>query len=133
MSEIVIGQKAAMSKTITESDVYSFAGLSGDFNPAHVNEVYAQGTMFKTRIAHGMLSAGLLSAVIGMQLPGPGTIYLGQTLQFRAPVKIGDTITACVSVKEIIREKSRAVLDTRCINQDGKEVIIGEAVVLYPQ
>ena len=91
--DIAVGQSASFSKTITEWDVYTFAGLSGDLNPAHINEEYAKTTRFGGRIAHGMLSAGLISAVIGMQLPGPGTIYLGQELSFRAPVRIGDTVT----------------------------------------
>ena len=94
IDQLSIGQRATFSKTISESDVYLFAGVTGDVNPAHINESYASETHFKTRIAHGMLSAGLISAVLGTQLPGPGSIYLSQTLQFIAPVHIGDTITA---------------------------------------
>ena len=94
ISELKVGDAAEFSKTISEADVYLYAGVSGDLNPAHINEAYAQNTFFKTRIAHGMLSAGFISAVLGMQLPGPGTIYMRQELSFRAPVRIGDTVTA---------------------------------------
>ena len=112
IDEMEIGQKATFSKTISESDVYMFAGVTGDVNPAHVNEAYAQTTPFKTRIAHGILSAGLISAVLGTQLPGPGAIYASQTLKFTAPVRIGDTITATATVKELIPERNRAVIET---------------------
>ena len=115
---ISVGQSASFTKTITESDVYTFAGLSGDLNPAHINEEYAKGTRFGGRIAHGMLSAGLISAVIGMQLPGPGTIYMGQTLKFLSPVRIGDTVTAQVKVTSIDEQRRRAVLETTCTNQE---------------
>ena len=110
-----------------------FAGVSGDLNPAHTDEVAASKTMFKGRIAHGMLSAGFISAAIGMHLPGPGTIYVGQTLNFTAPVHIGDTVTATVTVKEVNVEKNRAILETVCTNQDGKVVIKGEAKVMPPK
>jgi 3-hydroxybutyryl-CoA dehydratase len=113
--------------------VYLYAGLSGDLNPAHVNEAHAQKTFFKTRIAHGMLSAGFISAVLGMQLPGPGTIYLRQELNFMAPVRIGDTITARVEVIEKNAEKNRLRLRTNCTNQEGKIVIDGEALVMPPK
>ena len=110
--DIAVGQSASFSKTITEWDVYTFAGLSGDLNPAHINEEYAKTTRFGGRIAHGMLSAGLISAVIGMQLPGPGTIYMGQTLKFLSPVRIGDTVTIR-KAGEIIPPASRSCPSTR--------------------
>lgn len=127
-----IGQKASTTKTITETDVYLFAGITGDLNPAHVNEEYARTTRFGGRIAHGILSAGLISAVLGMNLPGPGSIYLSQTLNFTAPVRIGDTITATAEVVEIINGK-RLRLRTTCVNQRGETVVEGEAVVLPPR
>ena len=133
IDQLSIGQSATFSKTISESDVYLFAGVTGDVNPAHINEAYASGTHFKTRIAHGMLSAGLISAVLGTQLPGPGSIYLSQTLQFIAPVYIGDTITATATVKELLPQRNRAVVKTVCTNQDGAVVVQGEATLLPPQ
>lgn len=128
-----VGDAAEFGKTIAESDIYGFAGLTGDFNPAHVNEQYASQTPFKTRIAHGMFGAGLISAVLGMRLPGPGTIYLSQELKFLKPVRIGDTITARVEVAEVISEKNRLKLRTTCINQDGDLVIDGFALVMPPK
>ena len=94
IQEMKIGDHASVTKTVSETDVYLFAGITGDLNPAHTNEVAASKTMFKTRIAHGMLGAGFISAVLGMYLPGPGTIYMGQELKFTKPVHIGDTVTA---------------------------------------
>ena len=132
ISEIKIGDKASFQKTITEADVYMYAGVTGDLNPAHINQVVAKKSMFKDRIAHGMLSAGLISAVLGMQLPGPGTIYLGQELKFTAPVYFGDTISAEVEVIESVQEKNRIRLSTTCTNQDGKIVIKGVATVMPP-
>ena len=132
VQQLEIGQTASFSKTVTETDVYLFAGVTGDINPAHVNEEYAKNTMFKGRIAHGMLSAGLISAVLAMNLPGPGTIYIAQSLKFRAPVRFGDTITATVEVLEKNEEKNRATLKTVCTNQDGKVVLEGEATVMPP-
>lgn len=133
IEELQVGQAASFSKTISESDVYMFAGVTGDVNPAHVNEAYAQTTPFKTRIAHGILSAGLISAVLGTQLPGPGAIYASQTLKFTAPVHIGDTITARATIKELIPERNRAIVETVCRNQDGIVVTTGEAVLLPPK
>ncbi len=133
IDELNPGQTASFTKTISETDVYMFAGITGDFNPAHIDETYAKTTAFKTRIAHGMLSAGLISNVLGNQLPGPGTIYLQQQLNFRAPVVIGDTITATVEVVEIIREKKRVRLKTVCTNQDQVVVLDGEAVISPPR
>lgn len=130
INELTVGQKASFTKTISETDVYLFAGISGDINPAHLNENYAKDTFFKGRIAHGMLSASLISAVIGVQLPGPGSIYSSQTLNFLAPVRFGDTITATAEIKEIFTEKNRVTLKTYCTNQDGTIVTTGEALVL---
>ena len=128
-----VGQQASVTRTISESDVYLFAGITGDLNPAHTNEEYAKKTHFKTRIAHGMLSSGLISAVLGMKLPGPGTIYTGQTLKFLAPVHIGDTITATAEIQSLDLNRNRVVLTTTCTNQDGKVVVTGEATALLPR
>lgn len=133
IDEIKIGDAAEFTKTVTESDIYLYAGVTGDLNPAHINEVYAQKTFFKTRIAHGMLAAGFISAVLGTQLPGPGTIYLKQDLNFLAPVRIGDTITARVEVLEVITDKKKVRLRTICTNQEGKSVLDGEAIVSPPR
>mgnify|MGYP000870012101 FL=1 len=133
INDLKIGQKSSFTKSITETDVYLFAGISGDINPAHINEEYAKGTFFKKRIAHGILSGALISAVIGVQLPGPGTIYASQSLNFLAPVYFGDTITSTVEVKEVLKEKNRAVLTTVCTNQNGIVVTKGEAIVLPPK
>jgi 3-hydroxybutyryl-CoA dehydratase len=130
--ELKVGDTAHFSKTIAESDIYLFAGITGDLNPAHVNEEYARNTFFKTRIAHGMLVAGFISAVIGTILPGPGTIYISQELNFRDPVRIGDTITAHVEVVQVISEKNRVRLKTFCVNQDQTTVLDGEAIVSPP-
>lgn len=133
IKELNIGDKASFQKTITETDVYLYAGITGDLNPAHINQVEAEKTMFQGRIAHGMLTAGLVSAVLGMQLPGPGSIYLGQELKFMAPVKIGDTIKAEVEVIEKFEEKNRIKLSTVCTNQNGVEVLIGVATIMPPK
>lgn len=132
IKELKIGDSATTTKTIAECDVYMFAGITGDFNPAHIDEISASKTMFKGRIAHGMLSAGLISAVIGMKLPGPGTIYMGQDLRFLKPIHIGDTITAQCTVSKIIEEKNRVELDTVCRNQNDEVVTTGVATVLAP-
>ncbi len=129
--DLSVGQSSSFGKTITEADIAMFAAVSGDTNPVHIDAEYAAGTMFKGRIAHGMLSAGLISAVLGTQLPGPGTVYLGQTLKFRAPVKLGDTVKATVTVASLDAEKKRAVLTTVCTVGD-KPVIEGEATVMVP-
>ena len=128
INELSVGQSESFTKTISESDVYLFAGVTGDFNPAHIDEEQAKNSKFQTRIAHGMLSAGLISSVIGMKIPGPGTIYLNQTLTFCAPVHIGDTITAIAEVLSIDYEKNRVYLKTFCRNQEGQIVVTGEAV-----
>ena len=131
--ELSVGQSASTSKTISETDVYMFAGITGDFNPAHIDEEYAKGTMFKKRIAHGMLGAGFVSAVLGMQLPGPGSIYMKQDLKFLAPVYIGDTITATCTIKEKIEGKNRVIIDCVVTNQEGTQVIAGEALIMPPK
>ncbi len=133
IDQMTVGQRAQFTKTVSESDVYQYAGVTGDFNPAHIDECYASQTAFKTRIAHGMLLGGFISNVLGNQLPGPGTIYIQQQLNFKAPVRIGDTITAMVEVVEIINDRKRARLKTTCINQDGTTVLDGEALVSPPR
>lgn len=133
IDELEVGDTAECSKTISESDIYLYSGITGDFNPAHVNEVYAAGTTFKTRIVQWALLAGLTCTVVGTQLPGPGTIYTSQNLRFLAPVRIGDTVTARVEVAEVMAEKNRVRLRTSCINQDGIMVLDGEAIVRPPR
>jgi len=131
--QLTIGDSDRFSKTVTDTDIYLFAGVTGDFNPAHIDEAYAQGTFFKTRIAHGMLSAGFISAVIGTRLPGPGTVYMRQALDFLAPVRIGDTVTATVEVIEKMEDRKRVRLRTTCVNQEGTRVLDGEALVSPPR
>jgi 3-hydroxybutyryl-CoA dehydratase len=133
MEELKVGDVAEFSKTITEADVVLFAGITGDLNPAHIDEVWAQGTRFKGRIVHGMFSAGLISAVIGTRLPGPGSIYVSQEVRFLAPVRIGDTVTAQVEVEELVAERNRARLGTVCRTQEGKVVVEGTAWVMPPK
>jgi 3-hydroxybutyryl-CoA dehydratase len=131
IEDLAVGQSASFTKTVTEADIVKFAEVSGDNNPVHLDEAFAQTTMFKGRIAHGMLSAGFISTVIGTRLPGSGTIYMSQTLRFKAPVRIGDTVTATCTITEIIPEKRRAVLSTIC--KVGDTVVIeGEALVMVP-
>ncbi len=127
---IDVGAIATRTKTFTDDDVRAFAQTSGDFNPVHVDEDYAAGTQFGQRIVHGMLTASLISATIANDLPGLGTIYVSQNLQFKAPVFINDTITATVEVLAVRRKF--VTLATRCANQNGTLVIDGEAVVLLP-
>ncbi|PWR23560.1 MaoC family dehydratase [Zavarzinia compransoris] len=129
--DLSIGQSATFGKTVSEADILMFAGVSGDTNPVHLDAEYAANTPFKERIAHGMLSAGLISAVLGTRLPGPGAVYVGQTLKFRAPVKIGDTVTARAEVIELEPSKRRVVLRTQCLIK-GKVVVDGEATVMVP-
>ena len=131
-AQINIGDTASFQKTISEADVYMYAGVTGDLNPAHINHEAMKNTKFGGRIVHGMLSAGLVSAVLGMQLPGPGTIYLSQQLNFKAAVKMGDTIKAVVEVVEKL-EKGRVRIKTNCYNQDGVEILDGEALVIAPR
>lgn len=123
------GMTGSVAKTVTEADIVLFAGVSTDVNPVHLNQEFAETTAFAGRIAHGMLSASFISAVLGNKLPGPGTIYLGQTLRFKAPVRPGDTVTATVTVKEVIVAKRRCILDTVC-TVNGKVVIEGEATMM---
>jgi len=127
-----IGQSARLRKTITEADIILFAGISGDANPVHIDEIAARESRFGRRIAHGMLGAGLISAVIGMHLPGPGTIYLNQTLAFRSPIYIGDTVTAYAEIKSLRADKPIATLITQLLNEEAKILIEGEAIVLLP-
>ena len=128
-ADIKIGDAASFSKTLTESDIVSYAGLTGDFNPIHVDAEYAKDSLFKERIAHGMLMAGFISAVLGTQLPGPNAIYMGQTLNFKLPVKIGDTVTAEVTIDEKREDKRILKLKTTVTNQRGEIVVDGGAVI----
>ena len=130
--ELTPGQRASFSKTLTETDIALFAAVSGDVNPVHMDEAFASQTLFKGRIAHGMWTAGLISAAIAMELPGPGSIYLGQTLSFRAPVRLGDTITVTLEVLEKHPEKNKVSLSCTATNQDGKTVVSGQAEVMAP-
>ena len=129
--DLFVGRTASASRTVSEADILMFAGVSGDTNPVHLDEEIAASTMFGGRIAHGMLSAGLISAVFGTRLPGPGCIYLSQTLKFKAPVKIGDTVVARVTIKELKNEKRRALFSTVCTVGD-RVVLDGEAEILVP-
>ena len=125
------GMTAAYSKTITEADIVLYADLTGDVNPAHLNQEYAAATLFKGRIAHGMLTAGLISTVIGTRLPGPGAIYVGQALRFKAPVRIGDTVVARVSVSKLNAGRRLVELKTTC--SVGETIVIeGDATVMVP-
>lgn len=130
--EITIGDSASVQHTLTQRDILLFAIMSGDVNPAHLDEEYAKSDLFHQIVAHGMWGASLISTVLGTQLPGPGTIYLGQSLKFLRPVMIGDTLTASVTVKNKNVEKQHIILDCVCSNQWKKEVIIGTAEVLAP-
>lgn len=126
LEDLSVGQSASYAKTITEADVVLFAGITGDDNPVHLNAEYAAETMFKQRIAHGMFSAGLISAVLGTRMPGPGAIYIDQQLSFKAPVYIGDTVVATATVLEINLERRRVKLETIC-RVKGKVVAEGVA------
>ena len=129
-AELKVGQSAERTKLMTESLINAYAELTGDFSPVHIDEAAAAKTRFGTRIAHGMLSVSFLSAVIGMDLPGPGTIWVAQALKFKQAVKLGDTITWRVEVLELFPEKKRATLSTVCRNQRGETVIEGEGTIL---
>ena len=129
--DLALGMEATVSRTITETDLRNFSGVSGDTNPMHLNEEYAAQTPFGRCIVHGMLTASLISAVIGTKLPGPGCIYMSQTLKFLAPVYVGDTVYAKAVVKELQSEKKRAILATLCTVK-GKPVIEGEALIKVP-
>ena len=130
IDDIQVGQAAELAKTVTETDIALFAGVTGDFNPVHIDAVEAGKSRFGERIAHGMLSAGFISAVLGTRLPGTGSIYLSQSLRFTKPVRIGDTVTTRVEVLEVIATKRRVRLATTCRNQNGETVVDGEAVVM---
>jgi 3-hydroxybutyryl-CoA dehydratase len=131
IENLEVGMMRSLRKVVTDKDIEMFAEVSTDRNPVHLDDAYAQDTIFEGRIAHGMLTAGLISAVIGEQLPGHGTVYLAQSLRFLAPVRPGDTVTAEVEVTEIDYKKRKVTLDTRCL-VGGKKVLTGEAVVLAP-
>jgi 3-hydroxybutyryl-CoA dehydratase len=129
IEDLKAGMSATFAKTITEADIVLFASASGDNNAMHINEEFAQTTQFNGRIAHGMLTASVISAAIAGRLPGPGTVYLGQNLRFKAPVRPGDTVQATVTVKELFPEKRRVALTTVCTVK-GKVVIDGDALVM---
>jgi len=129
--DLSVGMTETLTKTVASSDVVGFAQLTGDRNPIHLSEHFAAKTSFRTRIAHGLYTASLISAVLGTRLPGPGAVYISQTLNFRAPVKIGDTVMVRVTVAELIAEKSRARLSCHC-EVDGEVVLDGEALVKVP-
>jgi 3-hydroxybutyryl-CoA dehydratase len=131
IEDLKVGQQARFAKTVTDADITLYSGVSGDTNPVHLDEEYASTTIFKTRIAHGMLTASFISAVLGARMPGPGAIYLAQNLRFRAPVRPGDTVTALCEIKSIDLEKRRVTLSTQCLVK-GKIVVDGEATVMPP-
>ncbi len=131
VQDLSVGMSASVSRTVTDADIVLFSGITGDTNPIHLNEAYAESTMFKGRIAHGMLTGGLISAVLGTRLPGPGAIYIAQNMSFRAPVRVGDTVTARVTVAEIFPEKSRIKVITQCF-VDDKMVVDGDALLMVP-
>lgn len=131
IEDVEVGMHASFQKTVTEADIVLFAGVSGDTNPVHINEAYAQRTFFKGRIAHGMLGASYISTVLGTKLPGPGAIYIGQNLKFKAPIRIGDTVTAWVQIRELVRDRRRCIMDTKVVAGDVV-AIEGEATVMLP-
>ena len=129
LEDLSVGMTGVFAKTVSEADIVLFAGVSCDTNPVHINQLFAEGTLFKGRIAHGMLSASFISTVLGTRIPGPGSIYLSQSLRFRAPVKAGDTVVARATVKEIVPERRRVVMTTVCTV--GETVVLdGEAMVM---
>jgi 3-hydroxybutyryl-CoA dehydratase len=128
IEDLQVGMSGSVAKTVTEADVVLFAGISTDTNPMHLDEEWAKTTQFGGRIAQGMLSAGFISAVLANKMPGPGTVYLGQTLKFKAPVRIGDTVKATVTVREVMAERRRCILDAVC-TVNGKVVIEGESTM----
>jgi 3-hydroxybutyryl-CoA dehydratase len=132
LEDLSVGQSAEIARTVTDADIRRFAEVTGDDNPVHLDDAYAAATPFKTRIAHGMLSGGYISAVLGTRLPGPGAIYLSQTLSFKRPVRIGDEVLCRATVTAIDQEKARVTLSTTC-EVAGKKVVEGEAVVLAPR
>jgi 3-hydroxybutyryl-CoA dehydratase len=132
LEDLFVGQCSNLTRTVTEPDIAGFAEITGDRNPVHLDQAYAESTAFGTRIAHGMLSAGYMSAVIGTQLPGPGAIYLSQSLRFRRPVRVGDTVVARVEVAAINTHRARVTLLTTC-RVNGEVVVDGEAEILAPR
>ena len=132
LEDLSLGQSAEISHTVTDADIRAFAAVSGDNNPVHLDEAYAAATPFKTRIAHGMLSAGYISAVLGTRLPGPGAIYISQSMNFKRPVRIGDEVITRATVAAIDAERARVTLTTVC-EVAGKPVVEGEAVVMVPR
>ena len=129
--DMAVGMTASFSKTITDADLVLFVGVSGDTNPVHLDEDYASGTMFKGRVAHGALTASFISTVLGTKLPGPGSIYVAQTLKFKAPVHVGDTVTAKCEVTSLVPERNFAIFKTQCFVRDTL-VIDGEATLKLP-
>ena len=132
IEDIEVGMTDCLSRTVTETDIIMFAGVTGDTNPIHLSQAFAETTMFKTRIAHGMLTAGLISGVLGTRLPGPGAVYVSQNLAFKAPVRIGDTVSVRATVTEVNRERRRVTMRTVCAVGDTV-VIDGEAVLMVPR
>ncbi len=132
IDDISVGMTESFAKSVSEEDIVAFADLSGDYNPVHMDQAYAETTMFKGRIAHGMLSAAFISTVFGTKLPGPGCIYLSQSLKFRAPVRIGDTVVATVTVTAVDRERRRVTFETSCAVGD-QVVVDGEAQLMVPK
>ncbi len=130
--DLSVGQTATMTRAVSEADITAFAAVSGDNNPVHLDEAFAQSTMFKGRIAHGMLSAAYISAVIGTQLPGPGAIYLSQSMKFRRPVRIGDEVVTTVTITALDTERGHATFATVC-QVNGKSVVEGEALIMVPK
>jgi 3-hydroxybutyryl-CoA dehydratase len=129
--DLELGMEASVAKTVAEADIIAFADITGDKNPVHLDETYASNTMFKSRIAHGMLTAGYVSAVFGMEMPGPGAIYISQTLNFRAPVRIGDAVVARARVIELLPKKRRARFE--CVCTVGETAVLeGEAILMVP-
>ncbi|PLR97687.1 MaoC family dehydratase [Bacillus sp. T33-2] len=133
MTDFYVGQTASFSRTVTETDIVMFAGLSGDYNPVHMDNQYAAGTRFEGRIAHGMLTAAFFSRLLGMELPGKGAIYLEQSLKFKKPVFIGDTVTATAKIVDIDHDRGILTLQTACCNQDDVIVLHGEARMMVPR
>src|SRR5688572_19569307 len=131
--DIQVGDSATLNRTLTEQDIMLFAVMSGDINPAHVDPEYAMSSRFREVIGHGMWSGALISTVLGTTFPGPGTIYLGQNLRFRRPVKVGDTITVTITAKEKDPKNGKVMLNTECANQDGDVVVSGTAEVIAPK
>ncbi len=133
IDELSVGDTAYFAKTISETDIYQFAAVTGDFNPAHVNQAYAEETFFESRIAHGMLTVSLVSNILGTQLPGPGTIFVSQSVNFVKPVYIHDTIEAAVTIAEKKEEKNRVRFEAVCTNQNDREVLRAEGIIMPPK